>query len=160
MLLASFQTSEKQKNKQLLQDVFKDEKVKVNDTAHGVGMIMGQIKSTKVLLVLDDVDSESQLGALASNVDWFCSGSRIIITTKDKQVLRALRVKESEVSELKELNPAQSLQLFSWHAFTKKEPLPQNLQTYQRKLQIHYLDFREMHQGVPEPWVPTHPLRV
>ncbi|XP_031478191.1 disease resistance protein TAO1-like [Nymphaea colorata] len=108
---------------QLLRDVLKDEKVKVNDTAHGTGMIMDRIKHKKVLLVLDDVDSESQLGALVGSVDHFRPGSRIIITTRDKQVLigpPTLRVKN--VYEIKELDPAQALQLFSWHAFGKEEP--------------------------------------
>ncbi|XP_031476713.1 TMV resistance protein N-like isoform X2 [Nymphaea colorata] len=106
---------------QLLRDVFKDEEVKVNDTAHGTGMIIERIKSKKVLLVLDDVDSEPQLGALAGSVDWFCFGSRIIITTRNKRVLIGpLRVEN--VYELKVLDDIQSLQLFCWHAFGKEEP--------------------------------------
>ncbi|XP_049932388.1 disease resistance protein RPV1-like [Nymphaea colorata] len=107
----------------LLRDVFKDEKVKVNDTAHGTGMIMERIKSKKVLLVFDDVDSESQLDAMVGSVDQFRPGSRIIITTRDMQVLiepPTLRVKK--VYEIKKLDIAQSLQLFSWHAFGKEEP--------------------------------------
>ncbi|XP_049932386.1 uncharacterized protein LOC116249162 [Nymphaea colorata] len=106
---------------QLLRDVLKDKKVKVNDTAHGTGMIMKRIKSKKVLLVLDDIDSKPQLGALAGSVDWFCSGSRIIITTRNKQVLIGPLSVEN-VYELKLLDDSQSLQLFCWHAFGKEEP--------------------------------------
>ncbi|XP_031476718.1 disease resistance protein L6-like isoform X2 [Nymphaea colorata] len=108
---------------QLLRDVLKDEKVKVNDIAHGTSMIMKRIKSKKVLLVLDDIDSESQLCALVGSVDHFPPGSRIIITTRDMQVLiepPTLRVKN--VYKIKELDSAQWLQLFSWHAFWKEEP--------------------------------------
>ncbi|XP_031476711.1 disease resistance protein RPV1-like isoform X2 [Nymphaea colorata] len=108
---------------QLLRDVLKVENVKVNNKDHGTSMIMHRIKHKKVLLVLDDVDSESQLEALVGSVDQFCHGSRIIITTRDMQVLiepPTLRVKD--VYEIKELDSAQSLQLFSWHAFGKEEP--------------------------------------
>ncbi|KAD0670009.1 hypothetical protein E3N88_43899 [Mikania micrantha] len=37
----------------------------------------------------DDVDDISQLEALAGNPNWFKPGSRIIITTRDRQVLKA-----------------------------------------------------------------------
>ncbi|KAF3778170.1 TMV resistance protein [Nymphaea thermarum] len=106
---------------QLLRDVFKDNEVKVNNIDHGIGMIKHRIKSKKVLLVLDDVDSKPQLDALAGGVDWFCSGSRIIITTRDKRVLIGpLRVET--MYELQVLDDIQSLQLFCWHAFGKEEP--------------------------------------
>ncbi|MFS7965789.1 putative 17-beta-estradiol 17-dehydrogenase [Helianthus anomalus] len=49
--------------------------------------------SRKVLLVLDDVDDIGQLEALAGEPTWFKRGSRIIITTRDEQVLKAHQVK-------------------------------------------------------------------
>ncbi|XP_031475122.1 disease resistance protein Roq1-like isoform X2 [Nymphaea colorata] len=107
--------------KQLLHDVFNDENVKVSDTSDGIGIIKQRIWSKKVLLVLDDVSDESQLKALACERDWFCAGSRIIVTTRDKRVLRAPRMKQNEVYELKVLDATQSLQLFCWHAFGKEE---------------------------------------
>ena len=44
--------------------------------------------SKKVLVILDDVDKLEQLNALARSRDWFGSGSRIIITTRDANLSR------------------------------------------------------------------------
>ncbi|CAI8611989.1 unnamed protein product [Vicia faba] len=41
----------------------------------------------KVLLVLDDINDLEHLENLVGGLDWFGSGSRIIVTTRDKQVL-------------------------------------------------------------------------
>nr|GEX95011.1 hypothetical protein [Tanacetum cinerariifolium] len=46
----------------------------------------------KLLIVLDDVNDTKQLEALCGASNWFNLGSRIIITTRDKQVLVAYRV--------------------------------------------------------------------
>ncbi|XP_031475916.1 disease resistance protein Roq1-like [Nymphaea colorata] len=106
----------------ILRDFFNDENHKVSSIDQGIEIIKIRIRSKMVLLVLDDVDHESQLDALAGSLDWFCSGSRIIVTTRDKQVLRAQRM---NLYQPKELDGTQSLQLFSWHAFGKKDPDPQ-----------------------------------
>ncbi|KAF3779412.1 putative WRKY transcription factor 16 [Nymphaea thermarum] len=108
--------------KQLLRDVFKDDNVNISSTDQGIGMIKQRIWSKKVLLVLDDVDCESQVKVLVGGLDWFRPGSRIIITTRDEQVLRAARVNQNNVYKLEKLDATQSLQLFSLHAFEKEEP--------------------------------------
>ncbi|KAF3779411.1 TMV resistance protein [Nymphaea thermarum] len=108
---------------QLLYDVFKDLNVKVNSISQGIGIISRRLQITKVLLVLDDVDNESQLDALAGSLNWFHPGSRIIITTRNKGLLREPRAKQSHVYEVKELDPDQSLKLFSWHAFGIEQPV-------------------------------------
>ncbi|KDP45570.1 hypothetical protein JCGZ_17177 [Jatropha curcas] len=41
----------------------------------------------KVFIVLDDVNDSEQSEALAGNHDWFCPGSRVIVTSRDKEVL-------------------------------------------------------------------------
>ncbi|GKG53386.1 Toll/interleukin-1 receptor domain-containing protein, partial [Tanacetum coccineum] len=50
------------------------------------------MRGRKVLVVLDDVDHKDQVEALAGNLDWFKPGSRVIITTRDEQVVVAHRV--------------------------------------------------------------------
>ncbi|XP_031476950.1 TMV resistance protein N-like [Nymphaea colorata] len=105
--------------KQLLRNIFQDKHVDISCSDEGIGKIKERIRAKKVLLVLDDVDDQSQLDELIGNLNWFCSGSRIIITTRDKGALREHRV---NLYELKELDAAQSLQLFSWHAFGKEKP--------------------------------------
>ncbi|KAF3783312.1 hypothetical protein EJ110_NYTH20560 [Nymphaea thermarum] len=79
--------------KQLLGDVFKVESVDISSTSDGMHKIKETIQSNNVLLVLDDLDHESQLDAFACSLDWFCPRPRIIITTRDNQILGAPKVK-------------------------------------------------------------------
>lgn len=53
--------------------------------------------------------------ALAGNHDWFGRGSRIIITTRDKGLLKV-----GLMYEAKELNYVEALKLFHQHAFKLK----------------------------------------
>jgi hypothetical protein len=46
-------------------------------------------------LILDDVDSLEQLEALAGGLDWFGSGSRVIITTRISICYMFMALKES-----------------------------------------------------------------
>ncbi|CAN6446214.1 unnamed protein product [Victoria cruziana] len=108
--------------KQLFGDVFNDATVHISNTHDGIAKIKERIGSKKVLLVLDDVDHKSQLDELVGDLDWFHRGSRIIVTTRDKQLLGAPRVKQNHVYEVKELDDTQALELFCRHAFGKKEP--------------------------------------
>jgi hypothetical protein len=52
-------------------------------------LIKERLHLKRILLVLDDVDKLDQLEKLAGKADWFGLGSRIIITTRDKHLLRA-----------------------------------------------------------------------
>uniref|UniRef100_A0A7N2MH02 TIR domain-containing protein n=1 Tax=Quercus lobata TaxID=97700 RepID=A0A7N2MH02_QUELO len=73
-----------------------------------------------VLIVLDDVDGEEQLEALVGNHDWFGSGSRIIVTSRDSHLLR--RCGMDDIYTVKGLNNNDVLWLFSWRAFKKPYP--------------------------------------
>ncbi|XP_058184968.1 disease resistance protein RPV1-like isoform X4 [Rhododendron vialii] len=77
----------------------------------------------KVLLILDDVDNVQQLKALAIDRDSFAPGSRIIITTRDKYLLKILELGEKEIYGPEKLDEDESLELFSWHAFKEDHPL-------------------------------------
>nr|GEV45066.1 NB-ARC domains-containing protein [Tanacetum cinerariifolium] len=59
------------------------------------------------------------LKALAGSASWFCPGSLIIFTGKDKQLLRSHRV---DVEDMDFLDEDESLELFSLHAFEDKCP--------------------------------------
>ncbi|CAN6446178.1 unnamed protein product [Victoria cruziana] len=109
---------------QLLRDLQLGQESQLNNIDQGMGIIQQRMRSKKVLLVLDDVDDglvddKSQLQALGGDVRWFCSGSRIIVTTRNKQVI--MRQERVKLYEPKGLNDVQSLELFSWHAFGKKQ---------------------------------------
>lgn len=68
----------------------------------------------KVLLVLDDISDSEHLENLVGALDWFGSGSRIIVTTRDRQVL-GKRV--DSVYEVKALNFDDAIKLFIMNAF-------------------------------------------
>ena len=74
----------------------------------------------KVLIVIDDVNHQQQLEVLAGNHDWFGSGSRIIITTKDKSLLTMRKV--DAIYKVKELAIDKALMLFCQHAFEHESP--------------------------------------
>ena len=54
----------------------------------GINIIGNRLRVKMVLIVLDDVDGEKQLKALVGNHNWFGLGSRIIITSRDSQLLK------------------------------------------------------------------------
>ncbi|KAK8472875.1 hypothetical protein PHAVU_002G323712 [Phaseolus vulgaris] len=79
---------------------------------------LSELKRTKVLLILDDVTDSAQLQKLIRGSDSFGQGSRIIITSRDRQVLR--NAGADDIYEVKELNFNDSQKLFSLHAFKQK----------------------------------------
>ncbi|KAG6675552.1 hypothetical protein I3842_15G108800 [Carya illinoinensis] len=87
----------------------------------GINVIKNKLCYKRVLLILDDVDDREQLKALVRNRDWFGSGSRIIITTRDKNILSNYEV--DATYEVEELNHSEALELFSLCAFKRKKPL-------------------------------------
>ncbi|KAH9726116.1 Disease resistance-like protein DSC1 [Citrus sinensis] len=79
-----------------------------------------RLSRMKVLIVFDDVTCFRQIKSLIRSPDWFMADSRIIITTRNKQVLRNCSVKE--IYEMKELRDDHALELFSRHAFKQNHP--------------------------------------
>ncbi|XP_048325425.2 disease resistance protein RPV1-like isoform X2 [Ziziphus jujuba] len=97
------------------------EKISVRDVQHGIGLIRDHFCSKRVLLILDNVDKLDQLEALAGDSSWFGSGSRIIITTRDKNLLASL--KGVKMCEIEGLNHGEASELFSFHAFGQNQQL-------------------------------------
>ncbi|KAH9781857.1 ADP-ribosyl cyclase/cyclic ADP-ribose hydrolase [Citrus sinensis] len=71
----------------------------------------------KVLIVFDDVTCFTQLESLIGSLDWLTPVSRIIITTRNKQVLRNWEVRK--IYEIEALEYHHALDLFSRHAFKR-----------------------------------------
>ncbi|VVA24107.1 Hypothetical predicted protein [Prunus dulcis] len=92
----------------------------VNELNTGISAIKAIVYEKRVLIVLDDVDNVNQLNALVGSRQWFYEGSRIIVTTRDKEALPSHLV--NELYEVRELHFSQALQLFSYHALRREKP--------------------------------------
>ncbi|XP_065632752.1 disease resistance protein Roq1 [Quercus suber] len=94
--------------------------ISIQDVDEGVFVIKNRLHHKRILLVLDDVNQLEQLKKLVGNHNWFGSGSRVIITTRDKHLLHILQV--DEIYEVEELNHGEALHLLSLKAFNKDHP--------------------------------------
>ncbi|RDX75333.1 TMV resistance protein N, partial [Mucuna pruriens] len=106
---------------QLLFDIYKGKKIVLPNIELGKNVLKKRLRQKKVLLVLDDVNELDQLNALCGSQTWFGSGSRIIITTRDKDVFRGKKV--NKIYKMKEMDEGESIELFSWHAFKQASPI-------------------------------------
>ncbi|KAL6203923.1 hypothetical protein ACLB2K_021193 [Fragaria x ananassa] len=104
----------------LLSDVLTPTKIEVGHVSRGINVIRERLGSKKVLVIVDDVDHEDQLHALAISRESFGPGSRIIITTRDQHILELLKV--DTVHLTRQMNEEEGLELFSQHAFGKHSP--------------------------------------
>lgn len=75
---------------QLLSKILNQRDMKV----HHLGAIKEWLQDQKVLIILDDVDDLVQLEVLAKEPFWFGPGSRVIVTTKDRMILKARDINE------------------------------------------------------------------
>ncbi|XP_024636987.2 disease resistance protein RPV1 [Medicago truncatula] len=106
---------------QVLCDVYKTTSFKIRDIESGKNILKQRLSQKRVFFVLDDVNELDQLKALCGSREWFGSGSRIIITTRDMHLLRSCRV--DQVYKIEEMDESEALALFSWHAFKKPSPI-------------------------------------
>ncbi|GKA62590.1 Toll/interleukin-1 receptor domain-containing protein [Tanacetum coccineum] len=111
----------KELQKQILTDIFSDQNITVSSVSGGKNKMVQMMRRKKVLVVLDDVDCTDQLEALAGDPNWYKPGSRIIITTRDEQVLVAHRV--GFINNVSLLSHTEAIRLFNRYAFTKETPI-------------------------------------
>ncbi|KAG7945377.1 hypothetical protein I3843_15G148900 [Carya illinoinensis] len=106
----------------LLNEILKASKCfDVGNVDRGVYELKRRLCSRRVLLILDDVDELVQLETLAGDREWFGLGSRIIVTTRDQNLLNNHKVDSKY--EVKRLDHNEALKLFSWHAFEENKPI-------------------------------------
>ncbi|KAM7473330.1 hypothetical protein LguiB_020573 [Lonicera macranthoides] len=126
---------------QLRSEILKKKISDIDDFNEGIRKIKDVVHGKKVLIILDDVDEKSQIDNLAGSYKWFGVGSRIIITTRNEEVLHALEqtlhregYPEAYGSYKPELlNDDDSLQLFSKYAFMQDFP-PKSYDIISRKI--------------------------
>ena len=106
--------------KQLLSKILMEREINIWNDSEGINVIRSRLCNKKVFIVLDDVDGEEQLRALAGKHDWFGPGSKIIVTSRDSHLLIRCGVNYIYTTEGLSYNDA--LKLFSLKAFHKPHP--------------------------------------
>jgi hypothetical protein len=104
--------------KTLLNQLLMERDANIHDVDSGVQMIKKRLGQKKILLVLDDVNELEQLKKLAWKKEWFGPGSRVIITTRNKNLL----VEADGIYEAEGLNYDESFRLFNLKAFRDEHP--------------------------------------
>ncbi|GMP63361.1 hypothetical protein CsSME_00025081 [Camellia sinensis var. sinensis] len=97
--------------RQLLSDILKRKKEKISSVDEGIIKIKDAIGCKRVLVVLDDVDQRDQFDAIIGMRNWFHPGSKIILTTRHKQLLKANEV--DMMHKVERFDDDESLELFS-----------------------------------------------
>ncbi|XP_042959076.1 disease resistance protein TAO1-like isoform X21 [Carya illinoinensis] len=104
--------------KKLLSKIMQQE-IHVWDHRDGLMLMSTRLRNKKVLIILDDVDCEKQLTALAGDHNWFGPGSRVIMTCRDSHLLERNKVNRYKVEPL---HTTDALELFSLSAFDETHP--------------------------------------
>ncbi|TQD84996.1 hypothetical protein C1H46_029437 [Malus baccata] len=105
---------------------------------NGFQKMMERVGKKKVLLVLDNVESSSQIEDLVGRQPSFGGGSRILITTRDKQSLSRLG---DQIYEPELLNDNDALELFMRYALSRVQPTKEYID-----LSGHFIKYA---QGLP-----------
>ncbi|KAF8029731.1 hypothetical protein BT93_E2225 [Corymbia citriodora subsp. variegata] len=83
----------------------------------GTTKLKSLFTNMKVLIVLDDVHERKQIEVLAGNLSWLGHGSRIIVTTDNRDVLNVFDKVPVEECKVEPMGMYHALKLFSEHAF-------------------------------------------
>ncbi|PON55214.1 TIR-NBS-LRR-like protein, partial [Trema orientale] len=118
-----------------LQNICYSELLEENIGIFGSSFARKRLHRKMVLVVLDDVNDPEQLEVLVGDGSCFGSGSRIIITTRDLQVLR--NIKADGIYKVEELSDDEALQLFHLAAFEEMYS-PRGSYTKRLDLAVNY----------------------
>ncbi|XP_076940581.1 disease resistance protein RPV1-like [Bidens hawaiensis] len=104
----------------LLDDILTDQSVRVQSVIHGQTLLGTKLRGLKVIIVLDDVNHDDQLTYLAGGLEWFGPGSRIIVTTTNRELLNPHII--NDIYSCEEMNGDEALSLFCQSAFKQSRP--------------------------------------
>ncbi|KAL6179774.1 hypothetical protein ACLB2K_046445 [Fragaria x ananassa] len=107
--------------------------VNVQNTKMGKDIMKHRLSTKKVLVVLDDVDQDTQLETLCHRT-WLGPGSRIIITSRDEHLISAFGA--DKVYMVNALSDPEAFELFRLKAFNEDE-IGENF----RKLSYEFLKY-------------------
>ncbi|XP_030523422.1 disease resistance protein RPV1-like isoform X2 [Rhodamnia argentea] len=116
----------------LIADLQKGKPTPLRSSSDGIKKISSLFSRMKVLIVLDDVREDEHIKSLVGELAWFGSGSRIIVTTDNRNIFNGFN-KEAARRSVKEhkvelMTHHHALQLFRKHAF--QGGAPQNVSEY------------------------------
>jgi len=118
-----------------------EKNTEITSVVQGILILQKRLAQKKVLLLLDDVDKEEQLKAVAGSSGWFGPGSRVVITTRDKRLLKCRGVER--IYELKGLEDEYAFDLVRWKALKNdSSPCYKDVlleQKYERELDVNKL---------------------
>ncbi|CAN5970163.1 unnamed protein product [Sphagnum jensenii] len=102
--------------KQLVYDLLQEDLQSSEKFSYWFDCFMGR----KVLIVVDDIDHRSQFDVLIPHIDKLARGSRILVTSRDQNVLTNIMRGDGHLTAMHEvelMSPHDSYRLFNWHAF-------------------------------------------
>ncbi|KAI3467432.1 hypothetical protein Pfo_024095 [Paulownia fortunei] len=105
---------------QLIKELSMSSLRSVEDENAGMAEIKRKLRENRVLVVIDDIDSALQLAELGFRREWLSEGSRIIVTSRNRNALPTDLV--DEIYEVRKLGSSESLKLFSYYALRREEP--------------------------------------
>ncbi|XP_039057737.1 disease resistance protein RPV1-like isoform X2 [Hibiscus syriacus] len=109
-----------------LSAILEDGNLNISAPTIGSGFVKDMLSRKMVLVVCDDVSNSSQLEFLFREINQLGPGSRVIVTTRDKQVL--IQNDIDLIYEVKELDGNESIELFCQCAFKSKHPKEHQLE--------------------------------
>ncbi|KAG4941238.1 hypothetical protein JHK87_045109 [Glycine soja] len=102
-------------------EILGEKNISLTCKQQGISIIPFRLTGKKVLLILDDADKRERLQAIAGRLGGFGPGSKIIITTQDKQLLTShevyitYEVKELDKKTLLKKRPSTSVLMVFLH---------------------------------------------
>ncbi|KAL3741755.1 hypothetical protein ACJRO7_017256 [Eucalyptus globulus] len=94
----------------------------IDEIDYGMRRTGEALCNKKIFIVLDDVDNNEQVEKLVGKITFY-SGSRVLITTRNKDVLQINRLKcQIADYEMEVISTNHALELFSRHAFNRNSP--------------------------------------
>ncbi|GLJ31732.1 hypothetical protein SUGI_0638110 [Cryptomeria japonica] len=100
--------------------------VSLDSIEQGKRILASNLRSVRVLIVLDDVDDVDQLDSLIPEKNNLGLGSLIVVTSRQLHVLESWGI--SSIYKIKALDRSHAKQLFCWHAFLQPSPLSNELE--------------------------------
>eukprot|EP00253_Pinus_taeda_P011449 PITA_11449 len=97
--------------------------LRIESVGEGIEVLKEQLSSFHALIILDDVDNVNQLEVLLPIQNVLHSDSLILITSRDRDVLRRSGIEHSSIYNLTGLNTQHSTDLFCLHAFRQPHGL-------------------------------------